>query len=101
MAEEKFEIDWGNEKLKRAQKQTEENPYDLEAWSLLIREAQGRWIGEMRLLFERLIQVFPSAGRYWKIYIELEMRARNFERVEKNLQSEDTYTPWAGPDMIG
>ncbi|XP_046383403.1 protein suppressor of forked isoform X1 [Ischnura elegans] len=86
MAEEKLELDWGNEKLKRAQNQIEENPYDLEAWSLLIREAQGRWIGEMRPLFEQLIQVFPSAGRYWKIYIELEMRARNFERVEKLFQ---------------
>ena len=68
-----FFQDWGNEKLQKAQKQIEESPYDLEAWSLLIREAQGKWIGEMRPLFEKLVATFPSAGRYWKIYIEQEV----------------------------
>lgn len=65
--------DWGNDKLQKAQKQIEESPYDLEAWSLLVREAQGKWIGEMRPLFEKLVVTFPSAGRYWKIYIEQEV----------------------------
>lgn len=85
-SEEKLELDWGNEKLQKAQKQIEENQYDLEAWSLLIREAQTKWIGEMRPLFEKLVTTFPSAGRYWKIYIEQEMKARNFEKVEKLFQ---------------
>lgn len=84
--DEKFEVDWGNEKLQKAQKQIDDNPYDLEAWSLLIREAQTKWIGEMRALFEKLVTTFPSAGRYWKIYIEQEMKARNFEKVEKLFQ---------------
>ncbi|PSN52681.1 hypothetical protein C0J52_06035 [Blattella germanica] len=53
MAEDKMEVDWGNDKLQKAQKQIEDSPYDLEAWSLLIREAQGKWIGEMRPLFEK------------------------------------------------
>ncbi|GLG95531.1 Protein suppressor of forked [Gryllus bimaculatus] len=64
--------DWGNEKLQKAQRQIDDNAYDLEAWSLLIREAQTKWIGEMRPLFEKLVGTFPSAGRYWKIYIEQE-----------------------------
>ncbi|XP_069684937.1 protein suppressor of forked isoform X2 [Periplaneta americana] len=86
MAEEKMEVDWGNDKLQKAQKQVDDSPYDLEAWSLLIREAQSKWIGEMRPLFEKLVATFPSAGRYWKIYIEQEMKARNFEKVEKLFQ---------------
>lgn len=65
--------DWGNDKLQKAQKQIDDSPYDLEAWSLLIREAQGKWIGEMRPFFEKLVLNFPSAGRYWKIYIEQEV----------------------------
>lgn len=65
--------DWGNEKLQRAQKAVDEAPYDLEAWSILIREAQNRPITEVRQIFERLVTVFPSAGRYWKIYIEQEV----------------------------
>ncbi|XP_049793735.1 protein suppressor of forked [Schistocerca nitens] len=85
-SEGKLELEWGNEKLQKAQKQIEENPFDLEAWSLLIREAQTKWIGEMRPLFEKLVTTFPSAGRYWKIYIEQEMKARNYEKVEKLFQ---------------
>jgi len=76
-------FDWGNEKLQRAQKTVDESPYDLEAWSLLIREAQNRPIAEVRQVFEKLVTVFPSAGRYWKIYIEHEMKSRNYEKVEK------------------
>ncbi|XP_058803933.1 protein suppressor of forked [Phymastichus coffea] len=84
MAENDF--DWGNEKLQRAQKNINETPHDLEAWSLLIREAQNRPINEVRPVFEKLVTVFPSAGRYWKIYIEQEMKSRNYEKVEKLFQ---------------
>ncbi|XP_050315851.1 protein suppressor of forked [Anthonomus grandis grandis] len=84
--EERLLIDWGNEKLYRTQKQVEKNPYDLEAWSILLREAQGKHISEVRALYEHLITIFPSASRYWKVYIEHEIKARSFERVEKLFQ---------------
>ena len=32
--------DYVPEKVKKAEKKLEENPYDLDAWSILIREAQ-------------------------------------------------------------
>ncbi|CAG9853884.1 unnamed protein product [Phyllotreta striolata] len=86
MTEERLHIDWGNEKLHRTQKQVERNPYDLESWSILLREAQSKHISEVRALYEHLIIIFPSASRYWRIYIEHEMKARNFERVEKLFQ---------------
>lgn len=83
MADDKLDIDWGSDKLSRAQQTVQDSPYDLEAWSLLIREAQAKWINDVRPLFEKLVVTFPSSGRYWKIYIEQEMKARNFEKVEK------------------
>ncbi|KAG5881074.1 hypothetical protein JTB14_020404 [Gonioctena quinquepunctata] len=86
MTEERLHIDWGNEKLHRTQKQVERNPYDLEAWSILLREAQTRHISEVRSLYEHLISIFPSSSRYWRIYIEHEMKLRNFEKVEKLFQ---------------
>ncbi|XP_030747492.1 protein suppressor of forked [Sitophilus oryzae] len=86
MNEERLHIDWGNDKLYRTQKQVEKNPYDLEAWSILLREAQIKHISEVRALYEHLITIFPSASRYWKIYIEHEIKSRNFERVEKLFQ---------------
>lgn len=68
--------DWGSEKLQRAQRTVDETPYDLEAWSILIREGQNRTITEVRPVFEKLVGIFPSAGRYWKIYIEQEVNSK-------------------------
>nr|CAG4649981.1 EOG090X026K [Sida crystallina] len=74
------------DKLARAEKAIEANPYDLEAWGQILREAQLRKIDDARVYFERLITEFPTSGRYWKMYIEQEMRARNYDRVEKLFQ---------------
>ncbi|XP_066901018.1 protein suppressor of forked isoform X3 [Halyomorpha halys] len=79
-------LEWGSEKLVKAQQTIDENKWDIEAWGVLIREAQGRWINDVRQFFERLVATFPTTGRYWKIYIEQEMKGRNFERVEKLFQ---------------
>ncbi|CAH1992350.1 unnamed protein product [Acanthoscelides obtectus] len=73
MTEERLHIDWGNDKLYRTQKLVEKNPYDLESWSLLLREAQTKHISEVRALYEHLIGIFPNASRYWRIYIEHEV----------------------------
>ncbi|XP_037502246.2 cleavage stimulation factor subunit 3, partial [Rhipicephalus sanguineus] len=48
--------------------------------------AQNKKIEEARPLYEKIVTQFPNAGRYWKIYIEHEMKSRNFERVEKLFQ---------------
>ncbi|KAM7350354.1 cleavage stimulation factor subunit su(f) [Cochliomyia hominivorax] len=82
----KIDIEWGHERLVRAQQVVEMRPYDIESWSTLLREAQTRPVNEVRTLYESLVNVFPTTARYWKIYIEQEMKGRNFERVEKLFQ---------------
>ncbi|KAI9582248.1 hypothetical protein GQX74_015371 [Glossina fuscipes] len=82
----KIDIEWGHERLVRAQQVVEMRPYDIESWSTLLREAQTRPVNEVRSLYESLVNVFPTTARYWKIYIEEEMKGRNFERVEKLFQ---------------
>ncbi|XP_077999834.1 cleavage stimulation factor subunit 3-like [Glandiceps talaboti] len=74
------------EKVKKAEKRIDSHPYDTEAWSVLIREAQIQSVDKARKVYERLVAQFPNAGRYWKIYIEAEMKSRAFERVEKLFQ---------------
>ncbi|XP_074649592.1 cleavage stimulation factor subunit 3-like [Tubulanus polymorphus] len=74
------------DKVKKAEKRIEEFPYDTEAWSVLIRDAQTKLIEEARKTYERLVNQFPNAGKYWKIYIEQEMKVKNYERVEKLFQ---------------
>ncbi len=73
-------------RLLAALKRVNEDPYDLEAWSLVVKDAQSRRIDESRDTFERLVGLFPTSGRFWRTYIEQEMRARNYEKVEKLFQ---------------
>ncbi|KAI8772672.1 cleavage stimulation factor subunit 3-like [Biomphalaria glabrata] len=74
------------DKLVKAEKRIQAYPYDTEAWSILIRDAQIRKIEDARVIYERLVEQFPNAGKYWKIYIEHELKLKNFERVEKLFQ---------------
>ncbi|KAK2710387.1 hypothetical protein QYM36_013884, partial [Artemia franciscana] len=74
------------EKLNRAYRSLDDNPYNLDAWNQLIRDACLSKIDEARPIFEKLIATFPTCGRYWKTYIEQEMKARNFDKVEKLFQ---------------
>ncbi|XP_069102785.1 cleavage stimulation factor subunit 3-like [Argopecten irradians] len=71
------------DKLKKAEKRIEAHPYDTEAWSVLIRDAQMKTIEVARQVYERLVAQFANAGKYWRIYIEQELKAKNYERVEK------------------
>lgn len=65
--------EWGHERLVRAQQTVELRPYDIESWSVLMREAQSRPVNEVRSLYESLVAIFPTTARYWKIYIEQEV----------------------------
>ena len=39
-----------------------------------------------RETYEEIITTFPSNGRFWKAYIEHEMRMGNYEKTEKLFQ---------------
>ncbi|WAR09068.1 CSTF3-like protein [Mya arenaria] len=74
------------DKIKKAEKRVEVSPHDTEAWSVLIRDAQLRTTEQARPVYERLVTQFSNSGRYWKIYIEHELKSKNYERVEKLFQ---------------
>ncbi|KAL3216530.1 hypothetical protein MRX96_033029 [Rhipicephalus microplus] len=61
------------DRVKNAEKRLEQNVYDVEAWSILLRDSQNKKIEEARPLYEKIVTQFPNAGRYWKIYIEHEI----------------------------
>jgi cleavage stimulation factor subunit 3 len=54
--------------------------------SLSIKAAQEKKIADSRDFFEQLVSDYPTCGRFWKIYIEQELKARNFEQVENLFQ---------------
>ena len=62
-----------DEKLERAQRITRESPYDLEGWSYLLHQASGWQVDAARDVYERLVSVFSTSGRFWKQYIEQEV----------------------------
>lgn len=53
----------------------EQNKYDVEAWHALIRLIHTDKIDHFREnVYERLVSVFPTSGKFWKIYIEHEVK---------------------------
>jgi len=74
------------ERIVSARKKLTEEPYDVDSWLLLLKHAQCGGIDEAREIYEEIVEVFPSNGRFWKSYIEHEMKIRNYEKVEKLFQ---------------
>jgi len=71
------------ERLSAAHQKLSEDLHDIDSWLLLVKHAQCRGIDEARETYEHLVDTFPTSGRFWKTYIEQEIRSRNYERVEK------------------
>jgi cleavage stimulation factor subunit 3 len=70
------------DKVVKAERRIANSPFDTEAWSVLIRDAQMKKIEDARKVYERLVAQFPNAGRYWKIYIEHEVHVFHFPSLE-------------------
>ena len=75
-----------SERALKAEAKLTTSPYDVDSWSILIKEYQSKKLEEARPFYERLVNQFPLTGRYWKLYIEHEMKARNYDKVEKLFQ---------------
>ncbi|CAF3540845.1 unnamed protein product [Rotaria sordida] len=70
-----------SEKIQQARKILNENKHSLDAWSILIQDAQDKKITESREFYESLITQFPTCGKFWKIYIESELFQRCLIKV--------------------
>ncbi|UJR14715.1 hypothetical protein I4U23_001708 [Adineta vaga] len=75
-----------NEKIQQARRILNENKYSLDAWAILVQDAQDKKIVESREFYESLIAQFPTCGKFWKLYVESEMKGRNYDKVEKLFQ---------------
>ncbi|KAF2685690.1 Suf-domain-containing protein [Lentithecium fluviatile CBS 122367] len=68
---------------------------DIEAWLGLIEEHRRRHKHEeARAVFERFLQVFPSAGEQWVEYVNMETELDNFKQVEALFGRSLTQTPY-------
>lgn len=77
------------ERINKAKESLRQVPYNLEAWSVLIKHVQSQPktnIKQARQIYESLLKHFPTSGRYWKIYIDHEIKAGSFDQVERLFQ---------------
>eukprot|EP00761_Pharyngomonas_kirbyi_P004739 gb/GECH01004744.1/.p1 GENE.gb/GECH01004744.1/~~gb/GECH01004744.1/.p1 ORF type:complete len:697 (+),score=189.74 gb/GECH01004744.1/:1-2091(+) len=72
-----------SEKGYKAEKRIDQDKYDTEAWTILMEEVQNMDIENARSYYERFLETFPTAGRYWKFYAEHEAKANNHDKVEE------------------
>ncbi|CAF3981420.1 unnamed protein product [Rotaria sordida] len=70
-----------NEKIQQARRILNENKHSLDAWAILIQDAQDKKIAESREFYESLVTQFPTCGKFWKIYVESEVY------IFKNIQN--------------
>ena len=50
------------------------NKYDIEAWHGMLRVIYNEKVEHYRdSVYERLVNVFPTSGKFWRIYIEHEV----------------------------
>ena len=62
------------ERLASARRKVKDDPYDIDSWQVIIKDCQCRLPDDVREVWESLISIFPTSGRFWKLYIEHEMR---------------------------
>jgi len=60
-------------KLDRARGKLRANPHDLDAWEIVIAEAQTHGVPDGRSLFEEVLASHPTASRVWRTYAEAEI----------------------------
>ncbi|GAB5590553.1 mRNA 3'-end-processing protein rna14 [Umbelopsis nana] len=71
------------EKIEKVEQRIRDDPYDLDAWTILINEIQNSGdIAAIRDVYERVLKVFPTSARHWLGYLELELKHANFNEVE-------------------
>eukprot|EP00871_Galdieria_phlegrea_P002967 jgi/Galph1/3671/GphlegSOOS_G2317.1 len=60
--------------------------WDTEAWVTWFMEAQNQPIEKARPVYKLFLSQFPTAGRYWKMYIEHELREGKEDIVEETFK---------------
>ncbi|CAG8601414.1 8169_t:CDS:10 [Paraglomus brasilianum] len=71
------------EKLDKSESRIAVNPYDTEAWLMLLSEVMARGdVERVRETFERFLKLFPSSARHWIQFVEFELKNNCLDRAE-------------------
>lgn len=81
-----FECFATSERASKAIARIQAKKYDTDSWNMLIKEAVNKNIDEVEPFYEELVKVFPTCGRFWRTYIEHEMKLKRYDKVSKLFQ---------------
>lgn len=81
-----FDCFSSNERATKAVSRILVKKYDVDSWSMLIKEANNKNIDDVEPFYEELLKTFPTCGRYWRIYIEHQMKYKRYDKVSKLFQ---------------
>ncbi|KAF1316000.1 Cleavage stimulation factor subunit 3-like, partial [Globisporangium splendens] len=70
-------------KFKRCLVAVEKDQWNADAWIALMNEVQLLPVVEARAHYEKFLELYPTSGRWWKLYAEHELREKNYERVQE------------------
>lgn len=81
-----FDCFVGSERAAKAIARVQVKKYDTESWNMLIKDATNKNIDEVEPFYEELLKIFSTCGRFWRTYIEHEMRYKRYDKVSKLFQ---------------
>ncbi|KAJ3341063.1 mRNA 3'-end-processing protein rna14 [Gonapodya sp. JEL0774] len=72
------------DKLQRIEQRIEADPWDTEAWTTFLTEANQKGDPQLtREAFEKFLKQFPTSARYWVSYADFEMRQKDNTKLEQ------------------
>ncbi|KXS17978.1 Suf-domain-containing protein [Gonapodya prolifera JEL478] len=72
------------DKYQRLEQRIEADPWDSDAWTALLAEANQRGDPQVtRDVFERFLKQFPTSARHWVSYADFEMRHKENAKLEQ------------------
>lgn len=75
-----------SERASRAFNRIHAKKYDTDSWNMLIKEAVNKNIDEVEPFYEELLKIFPTCGRFWRAYVEHQMKFKRYDKVSKIFQ---------------
>lgn len=81
-----FDCFISSERASKAIARIQAKKYDTDSWNMLIKEAATKSIDDVEPFYEELLKIFPTCGRFWRAYMDHEMKFKRYDKVSKLFQ---------------
>lgn len=81
-----FECFSSNERASKAASRVLSKKFEVDSWTMLVKEASNKNIDEVEPFYEELLKTFPTCGRFWRVHIEHQMKFKRYDKVSKLFQ---------------